>query len=107
MTSATDLAQARTYLDSLDRLHRAEEAEGRAFASYMTEPTEGRAGTARKAKSRTNALASISYEAEGHIWRIMDALDQRGARHPEAVRAAIAQADPERLARAIIDQAGR
>lgn len=100
MTAATDIREAcQTYLAALDRERRADKAESDAFRRYMEEPTEARAGTARKAKSRTNALNHLRERAESPVW---DALDDQDWDDTPAGKAA-RQADPERFARAIVE----
>lgn len=70
------------YVEIRDRYNALTEAEDRAFERYMS--GTGSAATARKAKSRTNALSPEMASAENRLYAVMDRLP--GTEHADIDR---------------------
>lgn len=67
-TSPWDVVEK--FLDLHAKMERRQAAEDRAFERYMN--GAGTAGSARKAKSRTNALSTVLWAAEHEVYELMD-----------------------------------
>lgn len=65
------LETLRRFVELHERYERIQEAEDRAFVRYMD--GTGSAGTARKARSRTNEISADYAALQGTVYRIMDA----------------------------------